>query len=151
MVDMCEATYRRAVATGLKPDGLGDPLARAGGSEALVGAFQRAWRAHGQRATRAMRALPFGAPQYVESVRWQVQVPLAGTDDTSASGPGPDALLGTMDLTLAGGDPAAAAADGRPGLDENGQEALAVEFSRDELWRMFERMEEIQTHLDNLS
>ena len=113
--------------------------------------FQRAWRAHGQRATRAMRALPFGAPQYVESVRWQVQVPLAGTDDTSASGPGPDALLGTMDLTRAGGDPAAAAADGRPGLDENGKEALAVEFSRDELWRMFERMEEIQTHLDNLS
>ena len=74
MVDMCEATYRRAVATGLKPDGLGDPLARAGGSEALVGAFQRAWRAHGQRATRAMRALPFGAPQYVESVRWQVRL-----------------------------------------------------------------------------
>ena len=65
-------------------------------------------------------------------MRWQVQVPLAGTDDTSASGPGPDAPLGTTDLTLAGGDPAAAAADGRPGLDENGKEALAVEFSRDE-------------------
>ena len=151
MVDMCEATYRRAVATGLKPDGLGDPLRARGRKRGARRGVPARVRAHGQRATRAMRALPFGTPQYVESVRWQVQVPLAGTDDTSASGPGPDALLGTMDLTLAGGDPAASAADGRPGLDEHGKEALAVEFSRDELWRMFERMEEIQTHLDNLS
>ena len=156
MVDLTEYIFRRTCAKGYNMAGLGEAVVMAGGNEALATSMQQTWRTHGAKAMKALKAQPFGTPHYLESVRWQVQVPLAGNDETADYGAGPtsDALLGTIDFTLAegGGDGGGGSAVGAAGARRDGKkESLAVEFTKDELFRFFQDMEKIQSHLDQLS
>ena len=66
--------------------------------------------------------------------------------------------MGTIDLTLArgggggggGGGGSSGVGGGNAGGGGN-KESLAVEFTKDELFKFFQDMEKIQSHLDQLS
>ena len=152
-VDLSETVFRRTCAKGLNLGEMGELTVTLGGSETLARALQTAWRQHGPKATKAIKSQSFGTPQYLHSVRWQVQVPLAGTDACAGAGPTSAAMLGTLDLTLAspGGTAERSGAGTSGGKRAEEMEALAVEFSKEELYGFLQDMEKIQVHLDQLS
>ena len=117
-------------------------MVAAGGNELLVTAMQSAWQAHGPKVIKALKANPFGAPKCLESLKWQVHVPLAGS--SLSTGPDPSSELGgIMEFTIVTptGGGAVKAAD---------RESFAVEFSKEELFQFFGDLEKIQSQLDNL-
>ena len=145
VIDALGGSFRRVAAKGGNVQSFGEALVASGGCEQLVMAMQSAWHAQGPKVLKQLKQIPFGAPKCLESLTWQVHVPLAGSDTAPGSGPA-DELGGTIEFNLA----PLLGTVGKEVETRDGKESFAVDFTKEELFKFFGDIEKIQSQLDNL-
>jgi len=125
--------YERAASQGASPEALTKALSAAGAGEALAGLAGEIWRELGPALLQRLKQIPFGAPEVLTGVNWQVNVPISGSE-ASVPEPRPSALF---DLELTGGS--------------SEPRHVKMQLSAQELQGFFDKVELIQEQLDALS
>lgn len=120
-----------AVAKSLTGEELVKTLVENGSSALLASAAGGVWTAEGERAAKAVRAMPFGAPKVLTDLQWELRLPLTGSKQELVAG---------LDLELSKQNPC-----GKPTV-----ETVDVEFDRAGLIDFFGKIEKIQSQLDSL-
>mmetsp|Transcript_156771 Transcript_156771/g.380773 ORF Transcript_156771/g.380773 Transcript_156771/m.380773 type:complete len:223 (-) Transcript_156771:54-722(-) len=128
-------------------DALASELKAAGFSDAHVASFQRVWGSEGRGFMDKLRARSLGGPLVLSATKWQMSLQLGSSGasrakDTSA----------LFEFSLAHADDAAAsAAAGGSAPAPEAASRFKLEFSGDQLYDFFARLEQVQEQLDALS
>lgn len=133
LIDSICYVFEQALYHQLNPSRLYQQLAEVHVDESQADAFQQCWSHMGRDFVSTVRDRTLGAPQSLSSISWKLQLKLSQTDLSRQKIP--NALF---EFRLANSD-------------GSGDEALMVEFTKDELHEFFEQLEIIQQQIDNLS
>lgn len=139
LIDACTLIFERAARHSSTVADLSTLLGQAGLSTDLVAAFQDAWELRGTALIGAFKERCLGAPGHslLLDIGWRINLQVAGRNFSQICEP--SAIL---QLGLAKHDK----------LKESEEHTnLVLEFSNDELFSMYEKLEQIQEQLDHLA
>lgn len=137
ILDVCSYILEQAAYREASAEALGKHLTAAGVGEAQVGAFQRVWAGEGASLVEKLRARTMGAPMLLHSAKWQMHLQLGQSGLTRSKDSRALFELGLRDASV----PEA----------EGASDEFMVEFTHDQLYEFFTKLERVQMQLDALS
>lgn len=134
----------------MSPEKLVEPLVSAGLEEEHAAVFQSVWAQCGKDYVAKMRERTLGGPTLLKQSTWRLQVKVG--QETSQKEKVPTAIfdfhLGSDHCPTNGGG--IGSIGGNNGGNGNGDETVSLEFTKADLYKFFDNLEEIQSQLDTL-
>ncbi|KAK3236451.1 hypothetical protein CYMTET_53419 [Cymbomonas tetramitiformis] len=135
LIAMCTYCFQQAVYNSYSPQ-----LSAAGANQYQVKAFQHVWAESGTQVLKAVRDQSFGAVPSVSGVSWRVQLRNLNTSTAVEESLQPEPI-GVIQLNMSPPDTSS--------VDQGG--GLVMEFSKDEMYDLFFKLERVQEQLDALA
>lgn len=146
VLEVCSYVFEQGAYHNAGVDKLGAQLKLAGVIDDSVEAFQRVWGSDGAAFMAALKERTLGGPLVLSSTKWQMGMQLGSTGAARAQ-----ATASLFEFSLSNPDDAAEAAAAGGGAEAPVAEKFFVEFSHDQLYDFFMKMEKVQEQIDALS
>ena len=142
LIDGCSYIFEQALYNTLNPDKLYQELidSQTGISETHAQAFQEAWRKQGRDYMTSAKEHTLGGPVKLDHFDWRLQMQISESDLSKMKIPNVLFEFTTTDSQKK--DPVSM---------KPKEENIVVEFTREELYSFFTKLEAIQNQLDKLS
>lgn len=139
LIDVCTLIFERAAQYSYTVATFGTLLTQAGCSAASVAVFQEVWRLGGPILIDALKGRNLGAPGHSQlaDVQWRIHLQVASGSSGQCCEPS-----AVLQLSLTG--------QGKE-KETQGRQNLVLDLSYDELSNMYEKLEQVQQQLDQLT
>jgi len=134
----CSYIWDQAAFYNLTPEKLELHLKEHDLIEEAIAVFKAVWAAGRLAYVNALRERTLGAPLVLKDIDWRLQITMANTTLANTK-----TLSSLLDLTL--GEPDSGNSSGAP------VEHLLIEFSKEQLTKLYDDLERVQVQLDNLA
>lgn len=137
ILEGCSYILEKAAYHQAKARTLGKQLLAAGVTEAKATAFARVWEGEGKALVAKLRTRAMGAPMVLHAAKWEVHLQLGQSGLSRAKD---SRAMFELDLR-----------DADDVDDDTKRDNFMMEFSHDQLYDFFQKIERVQQQLDSLS
>eukprot|EP00727_Mastigamoeba_balamuthi_P009826 m51a1_g5466 hypothetical protein (200) ;mRNA; f:272121-272951 len=134
LVECCTYIVEHAAYYAFAPQALAEALAQAAVAEDRAAAFAAAWRAGAQGVLEHVRSQSF-APLTLDAVHWRLHLQMSQTDSDKVNVPTSIWQFNLADDTV----------------EDGGSKQFVLEMNKEELSKLYIKLEKIQDQLDNLN
>ncbi|EFC49506.1 hypothetical protein NAEGRDRAFT_45670 [Naegleria gruberi] len=142
LIDGCSYVFEQALYNALNPEKLFQELteSQSGISETHAQAFQEAWRVKGREYMNTAKEHTLGGPVVLENFDWRLQMQISESDLSKMKIPNVLFEFTTLDYQNKNTE-----------TMKPKEENIVVEFTKEELYGFFTKLEAIQNQLDKIS